>query len=166
MGLFNSQNTDRRPTYYFNHISGLPGMSQWQQLKVVFDMYNKELVITGKGSSSVSRLKLKQVVSCGVVKSQDIQNAGNRSLGMAVAGGLLFGDTGAIVGSIIGSTKSKAKKNVDCFILNYEPQSAPGTANTIVFEVPEGSLAGSYLWENLRPYCKSKPITTTSNSYL
>ena len=62
--------------------------------------------------------------------------------------------------------ESKAKKNVDCFILNYEPQSAPGTANTIVFEVPEGSLAGSYLWENLRPYCKSKPITTTSNSYL
>lgn len=165
MAIFGGVN-DRRPTYYMNHISGVPAMTQWQQLKIIFDANNKELVIGDKNMDKISRLKLSQLVSVGVVKSQDIQNAKNNAVGMAAAGALLFGDTGAIVGSIIGSSRHTSKKNVDCFIINYSPQSAPGAVNTIVLEVPAGSMAGSYLWEALKPYCKNKSVTTSTTSYL
>lgn len=166
MSIFGNAANDRRPAYYMNHISGVSGMTQWQPLKIIFDTSNKELVIGDKNMDRISRLKLNQLVSVGVVKSQDIQNEKNNSVSMAAAGGLLFGDTGAIVGSIIGSSRHSSKKNVDCFILNYSPQSAPGSVNTIVLEVPGGSMAGSYLWENLKPYCKGKSVTANASSYL
>lgn len=164
MALFGEK--DSRPAYYFNHIDGIPSFAVWQPIKVIFDYQRKELIIGDKNMDNINRLKLDQIINVGIVKSQDITYSQQGSVVKnAVAGGLLFGSVGAIVGGMSGMQKKSAKKNVDCFVINYRPQSSQYETRVIAFEIPAGSLAGSYLWENLRPYCK-KASPSSSGGYL
>ncbi len=120
----------------FNHISGLP-IPEGAMCKV---SSNEESIEIVSGTTNIS-LNRKKITDMNVMTAGDVQKQAVSSVGGAIAGGLVFGPLGAIIG---GRVKTKSiKKSTKCLIITYRDKD--GELAYLAFDVDQNSLDAHHL---------------------
>lgn len=116
MGLFNGKNKDGNLKIQMKHYSGLPNVRTTQPLHLILDSENQIITIKEafvKNGKEFS-LPLTKITATGNISEEIIKE--KSGTGRAIAGGLLFGTTGAIVGAVTAKDK---KKTIYHKVINY-----------------------------------------------
>lgn len=112
MGFF--RNTDKEAL--LTYISGVDNFTKGTVVMLSINEADRVLTIKGKVvKNEKASLSLDKITFSGVITEDIIKK--RSAIGRAIAGGLLFGDAGAIVGAISGS-KDKVEKQ-DYYVVEY-----------------------------------------------
>ena len=131
MGLFSKK--EKATFYKFLVVDGcVPGMATPSTVKISLfsDRIEIRQIIGGKG---VAQLSYSQVTAAAKVNEQEIAELDKSVIGRAVAGGVLLGPLGAVVGGMSGVGKKQKTVYKDYFVINYT--AASGEASVLSFEM-------------------------------
>lgn len=113
-------------------------------------LYDEYLELAGIGGLSV-KLKYEQITDVFYGLEKEVKEKNKSVIGRAVAGGLLFGGAGAVVGAISGTGKKQKTINRFMFIVSYKSQN--GEDAFLTFEDTR-LYKGSKLASKLKELCK------------
>lgn len=121
MSIFSKR---EKNTYITKYLQGLPNINVGDICKLSFD--NENLIIQAIKVSGIIKSKVnvintfkinnKKIISFDLINKSNIETKSKSVIGRGIAGGLIFGPVGAIIGGISG-TKQDIKSN-DEFFLN------------------------------------------------
>lgn len=141
---------------YFNLVEDVAHLKSNNMYDVA--LYDDYLEI--KNLLGSVKLKYEQITDVYYGLETEIVEKSKSVIGRAVAGGLLFGGTAAIVGAISGTGTKKEKTKHFMFIISYT--SSDGQDSFITFE-------DTRLYRGVKVACKLKEIcgiNTTPNEFL
>jgi len=98
------------------HIDGIPFLGG---KKVLLNLYPDKLIISDKNKKNSYKIRMENIVDIKVKTETEISEQERNVLARAVAGGLLFGGVGAIVGGMSGIPPKKIKMIHDFLIVDY-----------------------------------------------
>lgn len=113
-------------------------------------LHDEYLELSGIGGLSV-KLKYEQITDVFYGLEKEVKEKNKSVIGRAVAGGLLFGGAGAVVGAISGTGKKQKTINKFMFIVSYKSQN--GEDAFLTFEDTR-LYKGSKLASKLKELCK------------
>ena len=103
-------------------------------------------------------IQYSQIVSAGISKGSYIVEKSDNVIGGAVAGGLLFGGIGAIIGGMAGAG-GKKKLNGEFLVINYRPLGMDDV-KVVSFQIVGASIGAKKFLEEL---CKKAEIEYVKN---
>jgi len=118
-----------------NHIYGISGLSEKEIVKLFFT--DESLITKAKGKTY--ELKYNQLTAIQATNQTDLLKKDRSVIGRGVAGGLLLGPLGAIVGGMSAVGRHKKVKG-EFLILNYI-SSGEEEPKVIIFDMKKRSLA-------------------------
>jgi hypothetical protein len=115
MGLFNGKNKDGNLKIQMVHMQGLPHYVEKAWLYVTLDSNNQQVTFKGINKNDTEiNLPFSKITAIGTTSEEVIKE--NSGTGRAIAGGLLFGAAGAVVGAVTARDK---KKQIFYKVINY-----------------------------------------------
>lgn len=115
MGLFSSKNKDANLKIQMIHMAGLPNYVEKAWLYVTLDSTNNQIIFKGINKKDTEiNLPIDKIIGISSVSEEIVKE--NSDVGRAIAGGLLFGGTGAVVGAVTAKDK---KKTIYYKVINY-----------------------------------------------
>lgn len=134
-----------------SHVEGLP-ISE----KTACTLYvkNDELIIDGGGTEF--KILNSQLRAAEVKTETEIANIVHSSAAKGIAGGLMFGPIGLVVGS--RATNKEKKTNNYYFILNYEKSN--GDLSAMMFDSGNNPFPAQKIKSKLNPILLNQPKTT------
>ncbi len=84
-------------------------------------------------------IALKDIVNAGVISDKHIVEKNKSAIGRGVAGGLLFGNVGLVLGGLSGTGKKQIKEDVQYIIVNYKENGEDKVISVYV----NGAFSGS-----------------------
>lgn len=99
-------------TIFLNHVEGIPNLGS--HVKTLFYLYPDRITINDQQTISMNRIKGTEVVT-----NQEIKQIQKGTIPYAVAGGILLGPLGVIVGGIAGTGLKNIQRFVWYFIIQY-----------------------------------------------
>lgn len=129
------ENNEKGEGVEFQVLDGIPNMKRDTHVQLFFE--EKTLLIKAKYEEQTARLEYSQIIDAHLYTETEIikkqRNPGSRALW----GGILGGETGAIVGGFSGlQTKEKVTEKKYLIIL----YTSDGTDNRLVFSITHASL--------------------------
>lgn len=125
----------------FSHLKGLSVDFDPNYFTLEFDEIN--LIIHQVKIKLVKNQPLKtfnipfeNIVTLDMVTETDLTQ--NNALGNGIAGAILFGPVGAVIGGMSGM----AAKKIPCFAISYISKSTPSEIKTVIFN--SSAVAGTY----------------------
>lgn len=115
MGLFKNKK-EKAEKMLMVHYEGIPSFRKNCPCNMILDEENNCLkfeLFASKDSTSV-QLPLNKITNAGLVNITEIEQ--QSKVGRAIVGGLLFGNTGAIIGAMSAGEKEKIKT---LYVINY-----------------------------------------------
>jgi hypothetical protein len=150
MGLFGKK---KKETSYSSELMHLEGLPLAQETPCSLTLNPEELVMTS--GNSEFRLSISQIDVVDFKTDIEIAHITQSSLAKGVAGGLMFGPVGAIIGS---RPTSKEKRTVTGYmIINYI--NANGDLAPLLFRGIAPLSAAKFV-DKLRPLITAKPKRT------
>lgn len=115
MGLFNGKDKNGNLKIQMVHMEGLPNYVEKAWLYITLDNANKQITFKGINKKDTEiNLPFSKITTVSTVSEEIIKE--NSGTGRAIAGGLLFGGTGAVVGAVTAKDK---KKTIYYKVINY-----------------------------------------------
>lgn len=115
MGLFNGKDKNGNLKIQMVHIEGLPNYVEKAWLYATLDNTNKQITFKGINKKDTEiNLPIDKITGIGSVSEEIVKE--NSGVGRAIAGSLLFGGAGAVVGAITAKDK---KKTIYYKVINY-----------------------------------------------
>lgn len=103
------------------HIDGLPGYKTEDSVTVILNDTEQQLeMYQGKNKNKLVCLKYNQIVNVDSLTGQEVLAKEKNSIGRAVAGGIVLGPLGAVVGGISGVGSKKKVIQDNYLIINYK----------------------------------------------
>jgi hypothetical protein len=129
MGFLKSTKGSKISDYFY-----LQGGDSPLQTGVTYDLalYDDNVVIKNPISSSGASLEYKQIIDVFHGYKTEVAQKSKSPIGRALAGGILFGGAGAVVGAISGVGNKEKKDTKLYLIISYTDNK--GKDATIVFE--------------------------------
>lgn len=149
MGFFKKKEKSNNFSVFLHHVSGLPLA---ENTNCTLSVAAEVLTISSGGSNF--NLNLSQISVVDYKTDVEIANIVNSSATKGIAGGILFGPIGAIIGS---RATSKEKRTITGYlIINY--LGSNGEPKALLFvDVPS-------CWEAAKFADKLRPLITTSSN--
>lgn len=149
MGIFSKKSNDISSKLMY--VDGLDSFSFGIMVKLSLNSKDEYLELEsvfkiGKEKPKVY-LNYNQVISISLVTEKEVIEQSKSTVGRAVAGGVLLGPVGAIVGGMSGIGNKTKNKTRNFVVINYKSRN--GDIKIIRFEVPLGTLSHYKLIENL-----------------
>lgn len=120
--------------------SGLPTRPSKELFELEIDscdliLSQIELKAIGKNKVIQSyRIPLMNIVECGFVSEQEFIEKDKNVIGRGLAGGLLFGPAGMVLGGMSGIGNKKKKTTVGLFVITYLSENSPDELRSFVLE--------------------------------
>lgn len=107
MGIFNGKDKNGNQRIQMRHYSGLPGMGANVPIYLILDIDSKKLIIQKAFTKDKAETSLafEKITGIGIVTEEVVKEA--NGVGRAIAGGILFGGAGAVVGAVTAKDKTK-----------------------------------------------------------
>lgn len=107
MGLFNKKNKDGNLTALMSHYAGLPNVKENIPFNITLDENAQTLIFKESANKQgiTITLNLSKITNVDYVDIEYVK--GSNAVKRAIAGGLLFGNAGAIVGALTAKDKTK-----------------------------------------------------------
>lgn len=115
MGLFNGKDKNGNLKIQMVHIEGLPEYKRDSIIFLTIDASSRKITFKGTLKSNTEiNLPIDKITGIGSVSEEIVKE--NSGVGRAIAGGLLFGGAGAVVGAVTAKDK---KKTIYYKVINY-----------------------------------------------
>ncbi|EPY2307080.1 hypothetical protein ACXATD_002751 [Clostridium sporogenes] len=161
MGLFNRKNKEINPINLV-YIDGIDRYIKGATVSLSLDDKKRCLVIKdSKNNYPVVNISFEKLVAVDIVHEKDIIETNKNSVGRAMAGGILLGPLGAIVGGISGVGSKKNYKLRTFLVINYK--SKDEEIKVISFEIKNITLSMPKFINKLR---ENIPINNDEEIYL
>jgi len=98
------------------HIDGIPFLGGKE---VLLNLYSDKLIISDKNKKNSYKIQMENIVDMKIKTETEISEQERHVLARAVAGGLLFGGVGAIVGAVSGVPGKQIKTTHNFLIVDY-----------------------------------------------
>lgn len=143
MGLF-SKNNKIKPIYkcYLNPIEELLSFNPTDLIEVDLFEDHFNMINVASKNRTVYSVNYSQVTDVVYGTEKEIIQKGKSSIGRAVAGGILFGGVGAVVGAVSGIGEKKVKKSKTNIIITYT--SSDGEEKFLQFCDPNDILGKTF----------------------
>lgn len=112
-------------------------------------VFNDRLELSGTLSKNKATLPMERVTDVYWGVETEITSKNKSVIGRAVAGGILFGGVGAVIGAASGSQPKQAKKSTVVFVVSYV--SSDGRDNFLHFEDTR-QYKGYKVYKTIRSY--------------
>lgn len=121
MGLFSSKNKDGNVSTDLKIVDGLNTFFKKEVIELSVNEEEHEIRIKSKFDKKkpVINLSLDKITRAGLISEKEIVEKSKSVGGRAIAGGLLLGPLGAIVGGMSGIGNKKETKTEYYFVINY-----------------------------------------------
>lgn len=94
-----------------------------------------ELKVFGKNKVIQSyKIPIENIVECGFVGEQELVEKEKNVIGRGLAGGLLFGPAGMVLGGMSGVGNKKKKRTIGLFVITYLSENSPEELRSFVLE--------------------------------
>jgi hypothetical protein len=166
MGLFGKKNKDGDRSVNLSFVDGIEGFGKGLAVEVSINNVNECITIKSRIDKKKPpvHLKFEQITGVNVVSEKEIIEKSKSVTGRAVAGGVLLGPLGAIVGGMSG-IGSKQKSETHYFIvINYKSRAEE--IKVLSFEIVGASLHWSSFVEELRGKIETIKFDETEEIYL
>lgn len=153
MGIFNNKDKDGNRYIDLPIIAGIDSITKNTPIRIT--LLEDELVIKQRFfKKETVHLKYSKITNVGIVNEKDIQEKDKSVLGRAVAGGLVLGPLGAVIGGVSGIGKKEKKKTKIYYIINYK-SSDDGEIKALSFSLSGAMNIGKFT-EELKVRAKIK----------
>ncbi|HDK7158912.1 TPA: hypothetical protein PTV68_002041 [Clostridium botulinum] len=161
MGLFSRKNKEINPINLI-YIDGIDRYIKRTTVSLSLDDKKRCLVIkASKGNYPVVNISFEKLVAVDIIHERDIIETNKNSVGRAMAGGILLGPLGAIIGGISGVGSKKNSELRTFLVINYK--SKDEEIKVISFEIKNITLSMPKFINKLR---ENIPINNDEEIYL
>lgn len=150
MGLFSKKNKDGDRSVNLSFVDGIEGFGKGLAVEVSINNVNECITVKSridKKKPSV-HLKFEQITGVNVVSEKEIIEKSKSVTGRAVAGGVLLGPLGAIVGGMSGIGNKQKSETHYYMIINYKSRAED--IKVLSFEIVGVVLSLTAFIEELR----------------
>lgn len=149
MGLFNGKDKNGNLKIQMVHIDGLPEYKRDSIIFLTIDASSRKITFKGTLKSNTEiNLPIDKITGIGSVSEEIVKE--NLGVGRAIAGGLLFGGAGAVVGAVTAKDK---KKNIYFKAINYRTDNGE---KSIVLNT-RADINETKFWKQLNELIPKKP---------
>lgn len=137
--IFGKKNKDGNRAVNLTYIDGIETYNRGTAVEVSIDRVNECLTIKARAFKKANiYLKLDQIIGVSVVSEKEIIEKSKNTVGRAVAGGMLLGPLGAIVGGMSGIGNKQKSESHYFMVINYKSKCEDIKA--LSFEIVGASL--------------------------
>lgn len=138
MGLF-KKDKNALPICYLKVDTEIGALKKGNTVKI--SLYDEYLQISQDFPKQDIKLNYSKISSVYYGKQEEVIEKDKSMIGRAVAGGLLFGGAGAIVGAMTGLGKKQTKTSTMVFVISYK--STEGNDDFLAFVDPFSTNMGA-----------------------
>ena len=137
------------------HIDGVSGYGKGTAISINLDDSNKCLTINARVyEKPLVHLSYEQIVDIDAIDEEKIIEKSKSTVGRALAGGILLGPLGAIIGGMSGIGTNKTSSTTYYMIINYKSQD--GEIKVLSFKINGGPWS-KFIW-SVRHRIKTEEI--------
>lgn len=157
MSIFGKKNKNGNRSVNLSFIDGVPGYSKGTAIELSLNDNEQCLTMIARVYKKPPvHLKYEQIVAANVVSEKEIIEKSKNTVGRAIAGGVILGPLGAIIGGISGIGNKQVSNKHYFLVINYK--SKDDELKVISFEIVGASLHWSSFVDELRKKFKSENI--------
>ncbi|MHB7978931.1 hypothetical protein CF067_00895 [Clostridium sporogenes] len=147
--IFGKKNKEGNRAVNLTYIDGIETYSRGTAVEVSINEANECLTVKARAFKKADiHLKLDQITGVNVVSEKEIIEKSKSTVGRAVAGGVLLGPLGAIVGGMSGIGNKQKSETHYFMVINYKSRSEE--IKVLSFEIVGASLHWSSFVKELR----------------
>lgn len=156
MAIFGTKDKQGNPSINLMMVDGISSISKGLAVNVT--LFDNNLQIKVRiGKNAPANLSYSQITNVDYMSEKEVAEKSKSVIGRAVAGGLIFGGLGAIIGGMSGTGSNQINTTRIYLIVNYIP-SIGGDIKAISFEVVGATLGLEKFTKELRDRCGILPI--------
>lgn len=154
MSIFGKRNKQGHRSVNLAYVDGIKGYMKGAAVAVSINTEKNTLTIVPRAFKNLPEvnLYLDQIIGVNVISEEEIIKKSKSSVGRAIAGGVLLGPLGAIVGGISGVGDKSKSQSKFYMVVNYYSRNEE--VRVLSFEIIGASLHWSSFLSELR--CKIK----------
>lgn len=162
MGLFSSKNKDGSIGTNLAFIDGLDVFFKGEAVELSLYEDDNEIRVRSRidKKKSVAHLKLEKISNIGMLSEKDIKEKSKSVAGRAVAGGLLLGPLGAIIGGMSGIGNKDKTTTEYYIIINYKSNDEE---KALSFKIVGSSMGWSKVFDKIKSHIISEVKTIQTN---
>ncbi|MBN3409939.1 hypothetical protein CJF15_12580 [Clostridium botulinum] len=149
MGIFSRKNKNGNRSVNLSFVDGIEGYGKGLAVELSINTEKECLTIKSRVVKRPEiNLKFEQITGINVVSEKDIIEKNKSTVGRAVAGGVLLGPLGAIIGGMSGIGNKQKSETHYYMVINY--MSKDKEVKVLSFEIVGASLHWSSFVKELR----------------
>ena len=149
MGIFGKKNKDGSRSVNLVYVDGIESYNKGTSIVLSLDDENKNMQMKARVYKKPPVfLNFGQIIGVGVISEKDIIEKSKNTVGRAVAGGVVLGPLGAIIGGMSGIGNKKKNETHYFMVVNYK--SKDEEIKVLSFEIIGASLHWSSFVEEFR----------------
>lgn len=154
--IFGKKNKNGNRAVNLCYVDGVNSYIKGAAIELSIDDENKRITIIPRAYKNLPtvHIKLEQIIAANVVTEKEIIEKSKSTVGRAIAGGVVLGPLGAIIGGMSGIGNKVSSSDKYYMVINYK--SLEDEIKVLSFEIVGASLHwGSFI----------KELRTRVNSY-
>ncbi|KEI92231.1 hypothetical protein [Clostridium botulinum] len=165
MGIFSRKNKNGDRSVNLSFVDGIEGYGKGLAVELSINTEKECLTIKSRVvKKPEANLKFEQITGVNVISEKDIIEKSKSTVGRAVAGGVLLGPLGAIIGGMSGIGNKQKSETHYFIVVNYK--SREEEIKVLSFEIVGASLHWSSFVKELKNNIETQSIDENTEIYL
>lgn len=156
MGIFGRKNKSGNRSVNVTYVDGIKSYGKGLAVEVSFNETELEIKSRIVKNKPIIKLSLDQIIAANCITEKEIIEKSKSVAGRAVAGGVLLGPLGAIIGGMSGVGNKQKLETHYYMIINYK--SRDEEVKVLSFEIVNSSLHWAGFIEELRSKIENEEI--------
>ena len=156
MGIFGRKNKSGNRSVNVTYVDGIKSYGKGLAVEVSFNETELEIKSRIVKNKPIIKLSLDQIIAANCITEKEIIEKSKSVAGRAVAGGVLLGPLGAIIGGMSGVGNKQKSETHYYMIINYK--SRDEEVKVLSFEIVNSSLHWAGFIEELRSKIENEEI--------
>ena len=121
------------------NVSHYEGLDIREEANCILKITNYHLKYCDIRGQVIKEISLKDIINVGVINDKHLKEKNKSVIGRGIAGGLLFGGVGLVLGGLSGTGTKQIKEDVQYIVVNYNENNE----NKVISVYVNGAFSGT-----------------------
>ena len=121
------------------NVSHYEGLDIREEANCILKITNYHLKYCDIRGQVIKEISLKDIINVGVINDKHLKEKNKSVIGRGIAGGLLFGSVGLVLGGLSGTGTKQIKEDVQYIVVNYNENNE----NKVISVYVNGAFSGT-----------------------
>ena len=121
------------------NVSHYEGLDIREEANCILKITNYHLKYCDIRGQVIKEISLKDIINVGVINDKHLREKNKSVIGRGIAGGLLFGSVGLVLGGLSGTGTKQIKEDVQYIVVNYNENNE----NKVISVYVNGAFSGA-----------------------